>query len=379
MTSLVFGVLAAIAIPFVSWHFAASDERLATGLTAAPFGWPRLLFGHLAAAVPLAYYLARRAGPWGTPGLRFVVATAVTAILALALPALGETLDGANTGPTLRSAIRSMIAVLASTAWIAVVVREPRATRLPWLAAVAFAVVPPLVYSHRLVASRAADFETYAKSGRLVRAMGSLEGLRDLGSNRLFSGKSVSELIPLLRKDLDRMAKQAAIPLSDHASLPARLQRAQLLVRLNRPESADALLRDIASPSTEVWLMRAAIAREAGHWNDLAHACREAIARSTPSDDPEWLEDAYDGLGEALRNLGRPDDAAAEYREAAQRLPHRNAYYRFQLGLIAAERGQTSVALHDFSEALRLDPNLKPLVEPQIRKVHTNFAGCLGR
>jgi hypothetical protein len=379
MTRLAFAVLAAIAIPFTAWHFAASEERLATGLTATPFGWPRLLFGQLAAAVPLAYCLARRTGSWSTPGVRFIVAVVITAILAFALPTLGETLDGANAGPTIRSAVRSMIAVLASTAWLAVAVREPRATGLPWLAAIAFAVVPPLVYSHRLVESRATDFEKFARSGRLVRAMGSLEGLRDLGSSRTFSGKTVGELIPRLRKDLDLMAKQAAVPLTDNATLPARLQRAMLLVRLNRPESAEALLREIESPTAEVWLVRAAIARESGRWRELEYSCREAIARHMPPDSPEMLEDAFVGLGEALRHLGRPDDAAANYREASIRLPHRTGYYRFQLGLIAAERGQTSAALDDFSEALRLDATLKPLVDPQIRKVHTNFAGCLDR
>lgn len=376
---LPFGVLAAISIPFTAWHFAASDERLATGLTAAPFGWPRLLFGHLAAAVPLAYCLARRAGSWGTAGSRFAVAVSVTAVLAFALPAIGDALEGAAAGFAIRSAVRSALAVLAAAAWLAVAVREPRATGLPWLAAAAFAAVPPLAYAHRLVEPRAGDFETYATSGRLARAMGALEGLRDLGSNRTFSGKSVAELIPRLRKDLDRMAKLAALPLSPNASPAARLQRAMLLVQLNRPQSAEELLRGIESPTAEVWLVRAAIARESGRWGELESACREAIARHAPPDSPAMLEDAYDGLGEALRRLGQPDGAAANYRAAAERFPDRAGYYRLQLGLIAAERGQPRAALDDFAEALRLDPNLKPLVDPQVQKVRANFAGCLDR
>jgi hypothetical protein len=380
MTRLVPAVIAAITVPFASWHFAASEDRLTTGLTSTPFGWPRLLFGHLAAAVPLGYILARKIGAWSSTGVRFAFAAAVTAILGLALPAVGETLDEADAGMAIRSVARTMIAVFASTAWLAVAGREPRLVgRLPWLAAVAFAVVPPLAYAHRLAETHAADFETFAKSGRLVRARGALEGLRDLGSTRTFSGKTAGEWIPRLRKDLDRMAKLAAVPLGHGAALPERIRRAMLLIQLNRPESAEVLLREIESPTAEVWLMRAAIARESGRWSDLEVACREAIARQTSTDSTELLEVAFDGLGEALRQSRRPDDAAANYREAAKRLPNRAAYYRFQLGLIAAERGQMRAALDDFSEALRLDPNLKSLVDPQIQKVHTNFAGCLDR
>lgn len=376
MTRMVLCILAAIAIPFAAWHFATPEERLAVGLTATPFGWPRLLFGHLAAAVPLAYRLARRTDPWGTQIVRMIVAIAITAIMANALPILGEILDGVQAGPVIRSALRSIVAIVATTAWIAVGLREPQTNRLPWFAALAVAIVPPFAYSYRLDESRAADFDTYARSGRLVRAMGSLKGLRDLGSGRTFTGKSIGELIPRLQKDLDRIAKQIAEPLPADAPTPARLQRATLLVRLNRSDSAEAILQAIDSPTADVWLLRAAIARESGRWSDLESFCREAIRRHQPSDSQDLLEDAYDGLGEALRRLGRPDDAAASYRDAANRLPHRTGYYRFQQGLIAAERGQTNTALEDFSESLRLDPALKPLVDPQIRKVQANFASC---
>src|SRR5262245_31110305 len=55
---LVFGALAAVALPAAALHSLTIEDRSPAGLTVAPFGWPRLLVAHLAAAVPHGFVLA---------------------------------------------------------------------------------------------------------------------------------------------------------------------------------------------------------------------------------------------------------------------------------------------------------------------------------
>jgi tetratricopeptide (TPR) repeat protein len=361
-------ILFAVAAPAAAWHVLAGGDRL----TAAPFGWPRLLVAHLAAAVPLAVCLAARIGPRGGPWARAAVAAGVTLGTAAALPFVADFLTAAEVGFTGRAIVRTLLAALAATAWVAVV--PVPAARLPWVAAVAFAVVPPLAYAHRLAETRAADFDTFAKTGRLVRALAALDGLADLGSDKRFAGKSVRELIPLLKKDVDKLAARAAGPLPPTEE--GKVGRAMLLVALNRPAEAEDVLKEIASPPPAALMVRAAVARERGRWADLEAACRSVTDRTDVP--PEVLQDAFDGLGEAHRNLGRAADAAAAYRAAADRLPHRAGYYELQLGLLAADRGRPHDALAHFAEALRLDPTLEPTVAPHRRRVSTNSPSCLG-
>lgn len=371
-------LLLAVAAPAAAWHYAADEERRTVGLTAPLFGWPRLLVAHLAVSLPLAIGLAGAIRFHGSSAVRLVVALVVTLAVAFGLPALASLMSDLEIGFLGHAAVRSLLALLATSAWLAV--GSPPsipAGRLPWIAAAVFLLAPPLLYALRLDDARAADFETFAKSGRLVRALAALDGLADLGSNRRFSGKSVSELRPMLKKDVARLESLAATPLPTDAPERAKLNRAMLLARLNRSDAAEELLTEIGSPTADVWMVRAALARERGRWADLEQACSEAIDEA--GDSSALLEDAFDGLAEARRHLGRPDDAAATYRAAAQRLPDRAGYYELQLGLLAADRGRSEEALSHFAESVRLEPTLESAVAPHRRRVRMSSPSCLAR
>ena len=373
--------IAAVAVPGAAWHFTSGDERLALGLTAAPFAWPRLLVGHLVAALPLAFCSAGRIAMLGRPLHRAWAAAGLTLVLTLVLPTLADGLDQAKAGFTIRAVMRTILAVLVTTAWLSIAGRAGTASaKWTWLASIIFALLPPLVYADRIAESRATDFLTFAKSDRLMRAMGTLEGLRDLGSDRRFTNKTVAELIPRLRKDLDRIAAIVAKPLPAGATAEDKPARALNLLRLNRLAEAEAILNGLDAPTPETWMIRAALARETARWNDLETACRAVIDRADPNaKSTEMLEDAYEGLGEAQRKRQRPSDAAETYRIGAERLPNRAGYFRYLHGLLAADQGRPREALDAFADAVRLDPKLAPLVDPQARSVRTTSLSCLGR
>lgn len=90
-------------------------------------------------------------------------------------------------------------------------------------------------------------------------------------------------------------------------------------------------------------------------WADSETLWRHAIA-VTPVN-----YRAYDKLGDALRDAGRLDDAAASYERAIAlsppNSPRTQATMRNSLGIIAANQGRQADALVQFSEAVRLNPD----------------------
>ena len=57
---LLLGCALAVAVPAALLHYTADDARLAAGLSASPFGWPRVLVAHFVTVVPLGLLLAGR-------------------------------------------------------------------------------------------------------------------------------------------------------------------------------------------------------------------------------------------------------------------------------------------------------------------------------
>ncbi|MBY0457428.1 MAG: hypothetical protein K2V38_08840, partial [Gemmataceae bacterium] len=89
------GGLLAVLVPGLLLHFAADTARLQAGLTAAPFGWPRVLAVHLLATLPLTFLLARRlrtipAVNEAAAGLWVLVGAGAAGLATVIAPGLGE-------------------------------------------------------------------------------------------------------------------------------------------------------------------------------------------------------------------------------------------------------------------------------------------------
>jgi tetratricopeptide (TPR) repeat protein len=82
----------------------------------------------------------------------------------------------------------------------------------------------------------------------------------------------------------------------------------------------------------------------------------EHAARVTPE---SYI--AHENLGQALRERGRLDEAAASYRRALNYAPGNSPHYlaviHNSLGIVATRQGNTEVALHHFREAVRFNEN----------------------
>jgi len=80
--------------------------------------------------------------------------------------------------------------------------------------------------------------------------------------------------------------------------------------------------------------------------------------------------EVYSGLGLALQEAGRYDEAVRRYRESLRLAPYLPDTHS-NLGLILSEQGQDFEALSQFREAVRLKPKSLPM--------QTNLAACLAK
>ncbi len=94
---------------------------------------------------------------------------------------------------------------------------------------------------------------------------------------------------------------------------------------------------------------------QALHWASSIMLWEHA-ARVTPD---SYI--AHENLGQALRESGRLDEAAASYRRALDHAPGNSPHYlaviHNSLGIVATRQGNTEAALHHFREAVRFNEN----------------------
>lgn len=367
--------LLAVALPAAGLHFAAPDERLAAGLTAAPFARPRLLVAHFAAALPLALILAGWAAAQARYAARAAIAGAVAVGLAAALPGLADALEPAGFVPHAVARAAHAVALVAAllVLWG---VGVPAPGRAAWGVAAAAALLPPGLYAYRAAANRAADFQTYAAANRLTRAAGALDELADLDPNRGLGKKTAAEYRALLTRDTAKLTKAVATPLPELAPPAARRLRAIQFLALGRHAEATAALDGLPLADADVALTRLAVARDA---DDLAavESLAAAVFALDPPAPPAVLAAAYEAQGEAYRKARRPDDAAATYRAAAARLPDRAGHFELQLGLLADARSRHRDALAHFESAVRLAPDLAAQVAPLADRVRRDSPSCV--
>ncbi len=198
---LMAGSVLAVTVPAMLLHFTTSADRLAVGLTAAPFcvaaragsapdysATARISLGKLDAV----RCECERSGPRnvagdcsGTGRFRRVVA-----------PGIGESLAAGVFGESALLVLRSVLATALVLPWCVWVTDPPetaRPNRQPglWFAVCAgFAIVPCGLYADAAITSRTATANEHIALGRLVKAEHVLTGLVELGSDRSVSAKA---------------------------------------------------------------------------------------------------------------------------------------------------------------------------------------------
>lgn len=384
---LVVGVVVAVVLPAAALHSLTIEERLPAGLTAAPFGWPRLLVAHLAAAVPLGFVLAgwmndrpRNRRPAERIYGWLAAALVVTGFAVVGMSSLANILDGVGADLIARVLVRSAVSTALVTPWVGVALAlansAGRASRLQAAAALLVATLPPGVYAARLVDVRSASMDTFASTGRIVRARAMLSGLNDIvGSPSLVARRRK------LDHDIDAATKGVAKELSPKASASARLTRAFVFIQLDRTADAEAILAPLSKSDSTAALLLGAVYRDQRRWADAERTYRRVLEVLLPNTDQDLKEEecatAYEGLAESLRGLKRSVESSEIYREALMRLPGKRAYFHFQLGLQEANLGRSAMALGHFAEAVRLDPKLELQTAAHARRLRVETPICL--
>ncbi len=383
------GSLLAVAAPGLILHYSADPERLAAGLGAPPFAWPRLMGAHLATALPVAWLLAGRAGrlpaaAWALVGLLAAGAAAGAG------PVLADLVVGLDLGWVPALCMRSTLAAGLVLPWCAGaralagerLGRPGHPSLLLGLAALA-SLVPCGLYAGSMARSEGARVGELVARERPVRAGALLEGVLEVGGDWPIAGKRPRELAAGLAKSVAELRRRAARDLPAEATRDARIERAVLFIRLERLGDAAALLERIEPCDTLVTLLLATVYRDSGRLAESAGLFGAALDDCLPraESDPaarSGAVTALDGLLYIYREERRPKEAEALLARGLEALPADAAYLHFQLGRHCADAGRPGEALGHLRRAAELDPKRYGAeVGPAVGQLRTHTPGCL--
>ncbi|MBA4191368.1 MAG: hypothetical protein C0467_25590 [Planctomycetaceae bacterium] len=367
---LVLGALAAVAVPAAALHFTTGEERLTAGLTAAPFGWSRILVAHLVTALPLGFILAG----WvrSVPDLResprgwwVVGALAAIGLVLLVGPGSAEAVITGDLGPVAAIVLRSGLAVVLVLPWcVAALDPPPQGTRPVRPGAMlclgaCLAIVPCGLYANAVIATKTEQTTELLNRERLVLAEGQIEGLCELGSDRPVLNRSPGEVRVALAAAIPKLKQVAARPLSPTTSPATRLDRAILFVRLDRLDDAARLLESLV-PTDTVQLLLASVYRDQSRWSEsdalYSEVLQKSITRAADSNAKSACLTAIEGLAFNARAERRPADAERVLQLGLAALPTEAAHFHFQLGRHYADGGRTGQATEHLRAATTLDP-----------------------
>lgn len=384
------GVVAAVAVPAAVLHAATADERLAAGLSAAPFVDARLMVAHLAACVPLGLLAATamRAALEETVSLMWVLVGLGVAGLATQVgPEVGAALADAGAGPLVALVARTAVALALVLPWCVAALGTPPAVGLavrPGVAfalAAGFALVPAGLYSDQLVEDQTAQAADLLGRERLVRAEPVVGGLCELGSDKPVLGSPPAEAWAALRGVLPKLVAAADRPLAPDAAARVRLDRAVLLVRVERLEAASEVLSPLVPADATATLLLAGVRRDQERIaaSDELFALAAERARAELADDPRargQFKTAVESLVFNARADRRPADALRwlEYGRAAS--PGEEAFYDYQLGLHYQAVGRPYLAVELLESAAARDPALAGRVAGPLGQLRTHTPGC---
>jgi hypothetical protein len=391
------GIATAVIVPSTLIRWFTPHERLGLGLGCAPFGWQIVMIVHMVASLPIGVVtsagLARSRSPerrWALRVVYILLGLAGVSAVVLWGGSMAGALESWKAGFLARDFVRTIIAHLLVLPWLIVAaLRDGPEPRIPASPAAIFvtatlAFLPPLVYTNQIVENRLIDVNVNLSSGRLLKAKSSLMGLSDLGSSGQVGGTSPTQALRGLEGKLARLERDAIRDLPASAAPSTRLQRAFLLIQLERLDEAEAILRSLSETSSDALLLLGAVYRDQARWSESERAYRQALASLLPGsirdrDSQERSATAYDGLAEAARSGGHPEIAEQAYQEARRRLPALAGYWALQLGRHYLSGGRPLDAIAQLRQAARLEPTLEARVRPLILQAQVRTPACLLR
>ena len=390
---LVLGAIAAVAAPGIVLHFTTGDERLAAGLTAAPFGWPRVLVSHLVTALPLGLILAGWAR--SIPDVResprwwwFMAGFAAIGLVLLLGPGGGEAVSAGDVGPVAALVLRSLLAVALVFPWCVVALDSPvmgmRAARPGAMLGVGacLAIVPCGLYANAVIEARTETTSELFNRERLVTAERQVEGLCELGSDRPLMNRFPVEVRQALAAAIPKLKLAASSPLPVSASATARLNRAVLFIRLDRLDDAAKLLESLP-PTATVELLLASVYRDQHRWSESDSLYTQALEQSMPrvTADPKARDaclTAIEGLAFNARASRRPADAERVLQLGLVAIPTEAAHFHFQLGKHYADGGLAERSTAHLQTATNLDPErFQASASKILRQLRNSTPACL--
>jgi len=391
---LVVGAVLAVAVPAAVLHSATPDERLAVGLTAAPFAWPRVLVAHLATALPLGLIVAgwvrSLPGMKDTPrGLWMAVGFGWAGVVAALSPGIGDAIAGSGFGPVPLLLLRATLAITLVLPWCIAATAPPSGARLIRWPGIAFgvglglAVIPCGMYTDAVTGARTEQAAELLARERLVRAEAVVGGLCELGSERQVANQSPADVRKGLGQVIPRLRRAADRPLPASAPRGARLERALLMIQLDRLDEAAGLLRPLSPADTTAALLLATVHRDQERWAESDALYSAALEKRLPraENDANARADcliALEGLVFNARADRRPADAERVLNRGLEALPSEAAYLHFQLGRHYADGGRPGPAVEHLRAAAAIDPNgYQSAADDQIRRIRTHTPACL--
>jgi hypothetical protein len=391
---LLVGAVLAVVVPAMALEWLGGDARRAAGLTAVPFAFRHLLIAHLIAAVPLGLVVAARfrsslaASAWW----RWAAVGAVTAAAAGAASGwIGEAVARSELGVAPLLLLRTLVAFALVLPWCraavdpAPVIRPSDPPNAAIVIGIGLAVIPCGLYTEALITGRTKEAATLLEQKRTAKAEGIVTGLLELGSERPIkhygpakTGKSLAVRLAALRRETDR-------PLGDSPTRASRLNRAALLVELERLDDAAAVLAPLAPGDDAATMMLAAVQRNQRHWAESDALYDAVLAKMLPRARTEQsariaCRTAFEGLASNAESDGRPADAEAASNRGLSELPADASYFHFLLGRHYHDAGRFGLALQHMETATRLDPaGVGPSADGYIRRIRTATPGCLWR
>jgi len=363
-------------------------------LTAAPFGWPRVLAFHLILALPLGFILAGWAR--SIPDVResprwwwFVGGLAAIGLVLLLGPGCGEAVSAGDMGPVAALVMRSLLAVALVFPWCVVALDSPgmgmRAARPGAMLGVGacLAIVPCGLYANAVIEARTESTSELLNRERLVTAEGQVEGLCELGSDRSLMNRSPVEVRQALAAAIPKLKQAASSTLPVSASATARLNRAVLFIRLDRLDDAAKLLESLDQTET-VQLLLASVYRDQHRWSESDSLYTQALERSMPrvTADPRARDacmTAIEGLAFNARAERRPADAERVLELGLVAIPTEAAYFHFQLGKHYADGGRAERSTAHLQTATALDPaRFQAPASKILGQLRISTPACLG-
>jgi tetratricopeptide (TPR) repeat protein len=245
--------------------------------------------------------------------------------------------------------------------------------------------VPCAVYAEALISSRTQAAEEWMASGRYVKAERELTGLVELGSERPVAQKRPAELLPLLRKEIDRLQRTVEYPLPSTAAQRAKIARAEAWIQLEQLERAAEILEPLAPTDLNALLLLAVVNRDRQRWHESDanyHTALEQLLSQAQSDPSarERARLAFEGLAYNARQTHRRADAEQILRRAIAELPAEAARFHFLLGQHYASTGRPNQAIDHLTQAVELDPaKHRQTATELIRQLQSSTPSCLLR